>query len=75
MTRITVYTQPACGPCTATLRALDSKGIAYETVDLSADVDALETVKALGYREAPVVVTEDDHWPGFRPDKILPVAS
>jgi glutaredoxin-like protein NrdH len=67
---VTVYTKPACVQCNATYRALDKKGIAYETVDLSQDPAALDRVRALGYMQAPVVVTEQDHWSGFRPDKI-----
>lgn len=67
---ITVYTKPSCVQCNATYRALDAKGLDYTTVDLSADEEALEAVKALGYMQAPVVVTPDDHWSGFRPDKI-----
>lgn len=67
---ITVYTKPSCVQCNATYRALDAKGLDYVTVDLSADEEALEAVKALGYMQAPVVVTPDDHWSGFRPDKI-----
>ncbi|SHF38465.1 ribonucleoside-diphosphate reductase class Ib glutaredoxin subunit [Lampropedia hyalina DSM 16112] len=67
---ITVYSKPSCVQCTATYRALDRQGIAYEVVDLSQDEAALAKVRALGYREAPVVVTEQDHWSGFRPDKI-----
>lgn len=72
---ITVYTKPACVQCTATYRALDSKGIAYEVVDLSQDPTALEQVKALGYMQAPVVVTDEDHWSGFRPDMIDELAT
>lgn len=68
---VTVYTKPSCVQCTATYRALDSQGIEYEIVDLSEDPAALETVKELGYRQAPVVVTGNEHWSGFRPDKIL----
>lgn len=71
---ITVYTKPACVQCNATYRALDAKGLDYETVDLSTDEDALEAVKALGYMQAPVVVAGDDHWSGFRPDKIATLA-
>lgn len=57
--------------CNATYRALQTKGIAYETVDLSQDAEALERVRALGYMQAPVIITESgDHWAGFRPDKI-----
>src|SRR3546814_12244399 len=67
---ITVYTKPSCVQCTATYRALDSKGIEYEVHDLSQDADALEQVKALGYLQAPVVITDEDHRYGFRPDKL-----
>ncbi|OJU88235.1 NrdH-redoxin [Candidatus Saccharibacteria bacterium 49-20] len=67
---ITVYTKPSCVQCNATYRALDAKGIDYEIRDLSKDPAALEAVKALGYLQAPVVVTDEDHWSGFRPDKI-----
>jgi glutaredoxin-like protein NrdH len=67
---VTVYTKPSCVQCTATYRALDNKQIPYETRDLSTDEAALERVKALGCLQAPVVVTDEDHWSGFRPDKI-----
>ena len=43
---ITVYTKPACVQCTATYRALDSKGIDYNVLDLSQDPAALEQVAA-----------------------------
>lgn len=67
---ITVYTKPACVQCTATFRALDSLGIAYEKVDITVDAAARDYVMALGYLQAPVVTADDDHWSGFRPDRI-----
>lgn len=67
---IKVYTKPSCVQCNATYRALDAAGLEYTSIDMSVDEDALELVKAMGYMQAPVVVTEDDHWSGFRPDKI-----
>lgn len=67
---VTVYTKPSCVQCNATYRALDKKGIAYESVDMSQDPQALERVRSLGYLQAPVVVTDGGHWSGFRPDKI-----
>ena len=67
---VTVYTKPACVQCNATYKALDKQGIAYETVDITADGDARDYVLALGYLQAPVVVAGDDHWSGFRPDRI-----
>lgn len=71
---VTVYTKPQCVQCDATKRALSSKRIDYEAVDITEDPDALAAVKALGYMQAPVVVTSEDHWSGFRPDKIKALA-
>ena len=53
---MTVYTKPACVQCKATFRALETRGIAYETVDISQDAEALERVRALGYLQAPVEI-------------------
>ncbi|MDS2171801.1 MULTISPECIES: glutaredoxin-like protein NrdH [unclassified Nesterenkonia] len=72
---VTVYTKPACVQCNATYRALDKNGVAYTSVDISQDPEALERVRAMGYMQAPVVITEDDHWSGFRPDKISGLAA
>jgi glutaredoxin-like protein NrdH len=73
---LTVYTKPSCVQCTSTYRSLDNAGLAYDVLDVTADDAALETVKSLGYLQAPVVTDTDDqgvvieHWSGFRPDKI-----
>ena len=67
---VTVYTKPACVQCNATYKALDKQGIAYEKVDISLDSEARDFVMALGYLQAPVVVAGNDHWSGFRPDRI-----
>ena len=64
---ITVYTKPACVQCSATYKALDKQGIAYEKVDITLDSEARDYVMALGYLQAPVVVAGNDHWSGFRP--------
>jgi glutaredoxin-like protein NrdH len=71
---ITVYTKPACVQCTATYKALDKQGIAYQKVDITLDSEARDYVMALGYLQAPVVVAENDHWSGFRPDRIKALA-
>ncbi len=68
---ITVYSQPSCVQCVATYRELDRLGLAYEVVDLSQDDAAMDMVRGLGYRQAPVVMASaDDHWAGFRPDRL-----
>lgn len=71
---ITLYVKPGCPQCTATARTLDSTGLEYRSVDLSSDPQALDLVKAMGYMQAPVVVTDADHWSGFRPDKLATLA-
>lgn len=72
---ITVYTKPQCVQCGATTKALDRAGLEYELVDITADDEARDYVMALGHLQAPVVVTDADHWSGFRPDRIKTLAS
>ncbi|MDN5893244.1 MAG: glutaredoxin-like protein NrdH [Nocardioides sp.] len=72
---ITVYSKPRCVQCDATKRALDKATVPYDVVDITEDPDALAHVKAMGYAQAPVVVTEQDHWSGFRPDKVKEIAA
>lgn len=72
---VTVYTKPACVQCNATYRALDRQGIAYRTVDITADIEARDYVMALGYTQAPVVIAGAAHWSGFRPDRIKSLAN
>lgn len=71
---VTVYAKPLCVQCDATKRALAKAGIAYELVDITEDDDARAKVRALGYVQAPVVITAAEHWGGFRPDKIKALA-
>ena len=71
---ITVYTKPACVQCTATKKALDRAGLEYELVDITQDDEARDYIMALGYLQAPVVMAGDQHWSGFRPDRIKEVA-
>ncbi|MTL15732.1 glutaredoxin-like protein NrdH [Nocardia seriolae] len=71
---ITVYTKPACVQCNATYRALDKAGVDYSVIDISENPEARDYVMALGYLQAPVVVAGDDHWSGFRPDRIKSLA-
>lgn len=49
---------------------MEKKHISYNIVDISTDADALSYVESLGYRQVPVVVANDMHWAGFRPDMI-----
>jgi glutaredoxin-like protein NrdH len=54
-----------------TSKALEKRGLEHLKVDVTENPEAAEYVKSLGYTQAPVVVVGDNHhWSGFRPDKI-----
>lgn len=67
---IIIYTKDNCVQCHATKNAMDKKGIHYQLINLDREPAHLETLRSLGYRQVPVVMAEQDHWSGFRPDKI-----
>lgn len=67
---VTVYTQPRCPACRTTKSALDAREIEYNEVDITEDSDALELVLSKGFKQAPVVITDEDSWSGHQPDKI-----
>lgn len=71
---VTVYTKPSCPGCVQTKTYLKSKGVDFTEIDLSQDIDALNKIKEMGYRQAPVVFNGDDHWSGFNPSKLSAVA-
>jgi len=75
MTKITVYSKPACVQCTATYKDLSNRGLEFEVIDVTESDEGLAKVQELGYLQAPVVIAGDDHWSGYRPDKIAPLAS
>jgi glutaredoxin-like protein NrdH len=67
---ITVYTKPSCVQCDATKRLMDKLKIEYSTVDITVDTDAFDMLIAKGFKSAPVVITDNDSWAGFQPEKI-----
>ncbi len=68
--RITIYTRDDCVQCHATKRAMENRGVAFEMVNVDHEPDAAERLKALGFRQLPVVIAGDASWSGFRPDMI-----
>lgn len=70
MSDVIVLSKSSCVQCTATTNLLDSRGVVYEIRSIEEDPEALALAKELGYLQAPVVISGDDHWSGFRPDKI-----
>ncbi|WEV75308.1 glutaredoxin-like protein NrdH [Bifidobacterium sp. ESL0800] len=72
---VTVFTKPRCPQCEATKRQLKRQGIAFETVDLTENPSTLEQITQAGFRQAPVVITPDASWSGYRPDLIKQLAA
>lgn len=74
---VTLYSKPQCVQCSMTKKAFDRADIAYREVDVTASAAALEyATEELGYSMAPVVVVDDQtHWAGIRPDKISTLAA
>ncbi|EGT5711042.1 glutaredoxin-like protein NrdH [Cronobacter dublinensis subsp. dublinensis] len=67
---ITIYTRNDCVQCHATKRALESRGIAFDTINLDEHPEAIDTLREQGFRQLPVVMADDLSWSGFRPDMI-----
>ncbi len=72
---ITVYSKPRCVQCDATHRTLKRAGVPFVSVDVSVDREALDYIVGLGYQQAPVVIAGEEHWSGFRPDRLAAVAA
>ena len=71
MSRVTVYSTKTCQQCRMTYRALDSKNIGFDVVDVEEHPDAAGMLRGRGISQLPVVdVDGGDSWTGFRPDKI-----
>lgn len=68
--RITIYTRNHCVQCHATKRAMESRGYTFELINLDNDPQAVEALRAQGFRQLPVVITDSLSWSGFRPDMI-----
>jgi glutaredoxin-like protein NrdH len=58
-----------------TKKMLDKIGVEYDTVDITQDEIALEKILEMGFKSAPVVITDTDSWAGFNPDKINSLAA
>lgn len=59
--RITMYGAEWCSDCRRSKRLLDELGVAYDYVDLEADVSAADRAKAIsGRTNIPVIVFPDD---------------
>jgi glutaredoxin-like protein NrdH len=58
-----------------TKKMLNKIGVDYNTVDITEDSAAMEMVLGMGFKSVPVVITDNDSWAGFNPDKINSLAA
>ena len=67
---ITVFSRPDCNPCAKVKTWLNNKNVEFNEVDVTEDVDGLNTIKSLGYSSVPVILSGDDHWSGIDLEKM-----
>jgi glutaredoxin-like protein NrdH len=73
---VVLYSQAGCMPCKMTKKRLEMRGIPHIVKDVQHDPDALAEIAALdeGYRSTPVVAFGDQHWAGYKPERIDEIA-
>ena len=71
---VVVYTKPSCVQCDQTKRFLDKTNIPYTTVDITVDTEAFDKLIEMGFKAAPVVITDSESWAGFNPSKLNKLA-
>ena len=70
-----VYTKPMCRDCESTKTLMRANGVIFTEIDITQDAEALQLVRDFyGFSQAPVVVTAEDAWSGYQPDKIRELA-
>lgn len=61
---IKVYSKPNCQFCDMAKQLLESKNIAYESIDISVDADARQMLMDAGFRSVPQIYNGTQHIPG-----------
>ena len=73
---LTVYSKPNCIQCEMTKMRLTQNKIPFETIDIEANLGALELLIHYGWQTLPVVSIDDElsdeskTWAGFQIDKL-----
>lgn len=72
---LTLYVKGTCSNSSKTKELLDSLGIEYLLIDIGENPEVVDFLKSEGFLQTPVVMTDDDSWAGFQPDKLKKLAS
>lgn len=60
MNHFKLYTKNNCVQCIAVKKYLEKNNVQYETINIDFDEEAMEVVKNLGVRQAPVLYLNDE---------------
>ncbi|WP_220741026.1 glutaredoxin-like protein NrdH [Leuconostoc miyukkimchii] len=76
MEKVTVYTKYNCVQCKMTKKFLEAQGIAFKEINIEEDTQYVDTLKADGFRQTPVVSIEGmAKFSGFRPDVLKKISA
>lgn len=67
---ITVYSNPNCVQCEQTKRYLTLHNVEFVAKMIADSPEITDLITEKGYTSAPVVVTDNDSWSGFRITKL-----
>lgn len=70
---IVIYTGTNCMGCNMTKKFFKENGVDFEERNVE-DPTFLAQAKETGFNSIPIVVTNDDVFVGFRPDKLKAIA-
>lgn len=73
MSKPVVLTKNDCVNCDKTKALFDTLGVEYDVV--TEEEGSLQKIMELGFRAAPVVITDDAKWVGFNEKAIRDYAS
>ena len=64
--RVTVYTAPICGYCSAAKRLLTSKGIDFDSINLAGNpAERARLIEATGWRTVPIILVDESLIGGY----------
>ena len=61
---IKVYSKPNCQFCDMAKQLLESKGVTYESIDITEDPEARQLLVDAGFRSVPQIYNGTTHIPG-----------
>ena len=67
---IVVFTGDACATCERVTAWLEARGLPFVARNVMTDIDAYDTLLALGVRRVPLTLVGERRVPGFDPDAL-----